>query len=116
MRRLFLLSLALVALSACSVWPVGQDPYGMNLRREANRVLMAEQAYQHDYRAFPASLDMLVPKYLASVPELPRMRYSPSDGSIAYRYTPSWPQLRPVWCNSVGDATDWECAEHLLAQ
>ncbi|HTQ14361.1 MAG TPA: hypothetical protein VMH86_10835 [Rhizomicrobium sp.] len=113
MRGLFVIALAF-ALCACSVWPVNQDPYGMGLRRDADRVLRAVEAYQHENRALPASLAALVPKYLPAIPDLPHMEYTPADGSLAYRYIPSWPQLRPVWCHSVGDSTDWQCAEHLI--
>ncbi len=56
--------LAVLFVSACTVWPVGQDPYGMNLRREANRTIMALQSYHHDHGAFPTSLASLTPQYL----------------------------------------------------
>ncbi len=113
MRRLAAVA-ALVMLSACTIWPVGQDPYGMNLRRNANAAIMALQSYRRDTGALPASLEALVPKYLPAPPDVPGMKYEPGDGSLSYRYTPSWPQLRPVWCNSVGASTDWHCDEHLL--
>jgi hypothetical protein len=113
MRRLAAL-FALVALSACTIWPVGQDPYGMQMRRNANEIVMALQAYRHDTGGFPATVDALAPKYLRAIPEVHALQYHPEDGSLSYRYTPSWPQLRPVWCSSVGNATDWHCEEHLI--
>ena len=114
MRRTVMVALACAVLCACAVWPVNQDPAGMNYRRDANRVIMALQDYRHDKGSFPRDLGGLVPNYLAGVPESPRLQYNPQDGSLAFHYIPSWPQLRPVWCNSVGNTTNWRCAEHLI--
>jgi hypothetical protein len=113
MRRLAILA-AVTLLSACTIWPVDQDPYGMGLRRNANATIMALQAYHKDNGAFPADLAALTPKYLPSLPDVPGLHYEYADGSLSYRYTPSWPQLRPVWCASVGNNTDWKCEEHLI--
>jgi len=105
---------ALALLGGCSVWDVNQDPAGMNYRRDANRILWAVQDYRKDTGTFPATLAMLTPKYLASLPDVPDMRYNPRDGSLRYGYIPSWPQLRPVRCASEGNTTVWHCAEHLM--
>lgn len=113
LRRLTIV-LALIAVSACTVWPVGEDPYGLDVRRNANATIMALQAYHREMGAFPSSLQALVPKYLPSLPEIPRVQYDRDVGAISFRYTPSWPQLRPVWCSSVGNTTNWNCDEHLL--
>lgn len=102
------------SLAACSVYPVAQDPDGLALRRDANKVLMALQAWHHDKGGFPARLAELVPVYLPALPDAPPLRYRANDGSLSFRYIPTWPQLRPVWCSSVGDTTNWVCAEHLL--
>lgn len=110
-----LLALALLGFAGCSVWPVDQDPKGMNYRRNADRVLDAIQAYQKDHGgAFPRSLSELTPKYIPSLPDEPHLDYHPYDGSVVYHYIPSWPQLRPVWCQSVGSTTEWRCREHLV--
>lgn len=113
MRALLLSIAAGLVLSACSVWPVNQDPRGMNYRRDANSVIMALQAYRKDKGMYPAELGALVPGYIAALPDEP-LTYNPADGSLSFHYIPSWPQLRPVWCNSVGNTTDWRCAEHLI--
>jgi hypothetical protein len=105
---------ALALLSACTVWPIGPDPYGMQGRRNANEVIMALQAYHRDAGAFPTTLEGLAPKYLPQLPDEPRFQYDRDLGTLSFRYTPSWPQLRPVWCSSVGNTTVWRCAEHLL--
>jgi hypothetical protein len=102
------------ALAACAVYPVGQDADGLNLRRDANRVMMAIEQWNHDKRTYPQTLSELVPRYLPSLPSAPKLIYHARDGSLSFRYVPTWPQLRPVWCNSVGDTTNWVCAEHLL--
>ena len=113
--RVFLSALvAAVSLSACSVWPVAQDPDGLMLRRNANQVLMALQAWHHDRGGYPGRLSELVPAYLSGIPDSPVLHYQPADGSLSFRYIPTWPQLRPVWCSSVGDTTDWRCEEHTL--
>ena len=106
--------LACVCLGACSVWPVNQDPKGMDYRREANQVIMALQSYHQQKGTFPSGLEALVPGYLPEIPSEPTFQYDPRDGSLAFRYIPSWPQLRPVRCNSVGNTTNWRCAEHLI--
>jgi hypothetical protein len=113
MKRIVLASVAAAMLSGCSVWPVDNDPKGMTYRRDADRVIAALQSYHHDKGAFPASLNGLVPGYIAALPDAPELKYEPFDGVLSYRYTPSWPQLRPVWCKSVGDTTEWRCQEHI---
>jgi len=110
-------ALAIVAcgfLASCAVYPVGQDADGLNLRRGANRVMMALQDWHRAKGTYPGTLNDLVPQYLPAIPEQPVLHYRPADGSLAFRYIPTWPQLRPVWCTSVGNTTNWVCAEHLL--
>jgi hypothetical protein len=106
--------LVFAAVAACAVYPLGQDADGLNLRRDANRVMMAIEQWKRDKRSFPQTLGELVPRYLPSLPDAPKLVYRPRDGSLSFRYVPTWPQLRPVWCSSVGDTTNWVCAEHLL--
>ncbi len=86
MRRLAILA-AVTLLSACTIWPVDQDPYGMGLRRNANATIMALQAYHKDNGAFPMDLATLTPKYLPSLPDVPGLHYEYADGSLSYRYT-----------------------------
>jgi hypothetical protein len=105
---------ATVLLCGCSVWPTDQDPAGMNYRRDADRVIGALQSYHAAKGTFPATLNQLVPSYIAALPDGPPLRYDAVTGTLSYRYTPSWPQLRPVWCQSVGDSTEWRCQEHIL--
>lgn len=106
--------MALSLQTACSVYPVAQDPDGLALRRNANEVLMALQAWHHDKGGYPHRLGLLVPGYLQNLPDTPVLRYSQRDGSLSFRYIPTWPQLRPVWCASEGDTTIWRCEEHLI--
>jgi hypothetical protein len=42
------------------------------------------------------------------------LQYDKDVGALSFRYTPSWPQLRPVWCSSTENSTNWHCEEHLL--
>lgn len=103
-----------LGLAACAVYPIGQDADGLELRRGANRVMMAIEDWHREKGTFPQGLGELVPQYLPAIPKRPRLQYHPADGSLAFRYVPTWPQLRPVWCSSVGATTNWVCAEHPL--
>ncbi|HLY06421.1 MAG TPA: hypothetical protein VKR31_11800 [Rhizomicrobium sp.] len=114
MRARHLAPLAVIFLAGCSVYPVAQDPEGLELRRNANQVLMAIQSWHRDRGNYPLQLSELVPRYLPELPDSPTLRYRQADGSLSFRYIPSWPQLRPVWCDSVGDTTNWRCEEHTL--
>lgn len=116
MQRAMSALLWLGLLTGCTVWDVNQDPAGMNYRRDANRIIWALQDYRRDTGQFPVTLGMLMPKYLPTLPTVPDVRYQPQDGSLRYGYIPSWPQLRPVRCASVGNTTEWHCAEHLIDQ
>lgn len=101
-------------LQACSVYPVAQDPDGLALRRNANEVMIALQAWHREKGGYPERLASLVPTYLPTLPDSPVLRYRASDGSLSFRYIPTWPQLRPVWCNSIGNTTIWRCEEHII--
>ncbi len=114
MRKWHALALAWLTLAACAVYPIGQDADGLGLRRDANRVMMALEDWHRTRGNFPRALNELVPQYLPAIPKEPVLHYRPADGSLAFRYVPTWPQLRPVWCASVGNTTNWVCAEHLL--
>ncbi|MGD0143515.1 MAG: hypothetical protein ABSC92_10175 [Rhizomicrobium sp.] len=103
----------LAALSACTVWPTGEDPYSLNARRDANRVVEAIQTYRQQTGTFPPSLGALVPTYLPSLPDGPTLQYNAGDGSLAYHYIPSWPQLQWTWCSSVGNTTNWRCTKKM---
>jgi hypothetical protein len=114
MKARALLLLAMIGLTGCSVWPVDQDPKGMDYRRDADQVIGALQSYHHAHGNFPAALDALTPIYIAALPDEPQLTYHSSDGSLEYHFIPSFPQLRPVWCSSVGNTTEWKCAERIL--
>jgi hypothetical protein len=107
------LVLLVSAIAGCTVWPVGQDPYSLKTRRDANRVVEAIASYHQAKGTFPPTLNSLIPTYLASLPEGPKLEYNALDGSISYHYIPSWPQLHWTWCSSVGDTTEWRCVEKM---
>jgi hypothetical protein len=107
-------ALASFGLADCSVYPIGEDADGLNMRRDANRVMMAIEDWHRDKGTYPRALSELIPRYLPAIPGEPVLHYRASDGSLGFRYVPTWPQLRPVWCASVGATTNWVCAEHLL--
>lgn len=104
---------AALTLGACSVWPVNQDPDGMEWRANANHILFAVQNYRQRTGHYPATIEALVPLDLPDLPNVPNLRYDARDGSLQYHYIPTWPQLRWTWCQSRGDTTNWQCTEHL---
>ena len=108
------LAVALLTLGGCTVWPVNQDPDGMKYRREANQVVEAIQAYKDAKGIWPSSLSALTPGYIPALPDEPRMEYHAYDGSVLYHFIPQWPQLRPVYCQSVGATTEWRCREKVI--
>ena len=104
----------LPVLTGCAIWPVNQDPDGIRWRQHANQILFAVQDYHTRTGTYPRELSALVPGYLRTLPKVPRLSYDARNGSLAYHYIPSFPQLRWTWCQSIGDTTNWRCAEHLL--
>lgn len=96
------------------MWPVNQDPDGIAYRQSANHIIWALQAYRRDNGRFPARLSALLPRYIKAIPDVPLLKYHPADGSLTYRYIPTFPQLHWTWCSSVGDTTNWSCAAHLI--
>jgi hypothetical protein len=105
---------AALSLCACSVWPVNQDPDGIQYRQDANHLIWALQSYRHDHGEFPPDLGALVPQYVHDLPDVPDLKYGSANGSLSYKYIPTWPQLRWTWCYSVGNTTNWRCEEHVI--
>lgn len=115
MGRIMLTLVAVAAaVAGCSVWPVNQDPDGIALRQDANHIIWALQNYRRDHGSFPASLNALVPAYMPNLPDVPQLRYRATDGSLSYRYIPTWPQLRSTRCSSIGNSTIWRCTERTI--
>jgi hypothetical protein len=85
MRRFHAIVVSCLAVAACSVYPVAQDPDGMALRRNANQVLLALQSWHRDKGNFPGQLSELVPAYLPELPNAPTLRYRAADGSLSFR-------------------------------
>lgn len=104
---------AATLLAGCSVWPVNQDPDGIALRQDANHIIWALQDYRRDHRSFPVRLNMLTPRYIRELPDIPGLHYHSADGSLSYSYIPTWPQLRWTSCNSIGNSTVWRCRERM---
>lgn len=99
-------------LAGCSVWGVNQDPDGISFRQDCNHLIWALQDYRKAHGGFPAQLGALAPTYIKAVPDVPGLRYDPRQGSLSYRYIPTWPQLRSTLCQSIGNTTEWRCEEH----
>jgi hypothetical protein len=101
-----------LALSACSVWSAGKDPNGEALMQNANAVLTALNSYVVVHRKGPASLQDLVPRYIAALPAQPEFNYSARRGSLVFNYAPSWPIPGTSACEAHFGETAFRCADY----
>lgn len=99
-------------LCACSVWSAGKDPNGEVLMRNANEVLSALNSYVQVNRKGPASLQDLVPRYIAALPAQPEFNYSARRGSLVFNYAPSWPTPGTSACEAHFGESAFRCADY----
>ena len=98
-----------LCLSACAIWPPGEDQEGRDLKSRATPVLGALANYHKDRGESPSSLYELVPRYLKEVPFGPNFDYAPDRNLVGFIYSPSWPQTRQVECLAQLGALQWTC-------
>ena len=101
-----------LALSACAVWSAGKDPHGQALMQNANAVLAALNSYIQVNRKGPATLQDLVPGYIAALPAQPEFNYSVRRGSLVFNYAPSWPTPGTSACEAHFGDTAFRCADY----
>ena len=99
-------------LCACAVWQAGKDPQGERLMQNANAVLAALNSYIQVNRKGPATLQDLVPGYIAALPAQPEFNYSARRGSLVFNYAPSWPTPGTSACEAHFGDTAFRCADY----
>lgn len=100
--------LLLASLGGCSPWAVGDDPKGREIRRTADQLLVALETFQSRNGRLPSNLAELVPTYVGSIPQEARFALN-EQGTLIYRYTPSWPAMGQVSCGARVGSRDWKC-------
>ena len=104
------ITILLLTLSGCAIWPLGEDPTGKEYRAQAELLVMAIINYKEMNGALPPSLDALTPKYIQELPEIKNnIFYSHEEESLNYDYTPSWPQAGRTSCYTVIGSGKWDC-------
>ena len=97
-------------LTACAIWPIGEDPKGKELRSQATLVVEAIVQYKTKHGALPPSLAALVPEFIRELPEVTNyLFYLPERKSVIYNYSPSWPQLGQTRCATIIGSGKWNC-------
>lgn len=96
-------------LSACAMWPAGDDPNGSQLNSHASLVLMALNKFQVEHGRPPQSFSELVPAYLTALPSVPELMLDVKNKLLVFNYLPSWPQSGQVSCSARIGTTEWKC-------
>lgn len=81
--------LVAAALSACAIWPPGEDPRGRELRAIADTVLAAANRFAVENKRSPAALEDLVPRYIQILPAAPELYYDAVKGTFSFVYSPT---------------------------
>jgi hypothetical protein len=108
MKRVLCLSL-LLALSACSVYPPGEDENGKQMIAAATPVLVAINKYMDDTARPPKNLQVLVPKYLDKVPDAPKIDMDVPHNVLTFKYIQSSSHNSEIICMAFIGQTDWSC-------
>jgi len=108
-----MLSLVVLGLSGCFPWKPGADPMGKGLVEAATPLVVAVKQFRTERGNYPLSLVELVPTYLTELPAIPDLSYEPKDGSVRFRYSPTWPQAGQVSCFSGGQSEGFLCQGYL---
>ena len=85
------------------------DPRGSDLKRGAEPVFTAIEAYERDFGALPVTLEALVPRYLAAREGVASLEYSVERLSVTIAYTPTWPSTGRVSCTRQIKTSSWQC-------
>ena len=112
MRRAAILIIFCASLCGCFVWAAGKDPAGAKLQAQSEQVAAGLNAYRAKYGALPERLDLLVPEFIPALPS-PSIRYDRSRASLAFNYSPSWPQSGQAFCSTGIEHISWHCAGYL---
>lgn len=106
------LLLLIASLGACSMWAPGDDPKGREMRRTADQLLVALEAFQSRNGRLPSDLEELVPTYVGTIPQEPQFSLN-NQGALIYSYTPSWPAMGRISCGARVGSREWKCAGYV---
>lgn len=106
----FLLAAAVLMLGGCSTYPPGVDPKGQKLQVQGDAVLDAIVKYMDDTNRPPKTLQDLVPKYLAKLPDQPQINYDFNTGILSFDYDQEGgANPLSVECHTAIGQTSWVC-------
>jgi hypothetical protein len=108
MNRVLCLFVVLT-LSACAVYPPGDDDEGKKMLAAATPVLAAINKYMDDTARPPKNLQVLVPKYLDKVPDEPKIDMDVAHNVLTFKYIQSASRKSEIICTSFIGQTDWSC-------
>ncbi len=111
--RFVLLALVLIA-SGCSIWPLGEDPKGKEIRIQADEIVNAIKNYENVNGNLPSDLLLLIPEFLKELPEVAdEVNYLSDKREIVYSYSPSWPQSGRISCGLKIGNEKWSCGGYI---
>lgn len=108
MNRVLCLSMVLV-LSACSVYPPGDDDKGKRMIAAATPVLAAVKQYLDDTARPPKNLQVLVPKYLDKIPDEPKIDMDVPHNVLTFTYVQADSHAAEIICTAFIGQTEWSC-------
>lgn len=108
MNRVLSLSVVL-ALSACSVYPPGDDDKGKKMIAAATPILYAINKYMDDTARPPKTLKVLVPKYLDKIPDEPKIDMDVAHNVLTFKYNQSDAHAAEMICTAFIGQTEWVC-------
>jgi hypothetical protein len=108
MKKLLPLALTLM-LSGCASYGPGEDLYGRTLQGTGEDVLSAARNYMDETTRVPASLDVLVPKYIAALPKDPNIQYDRKNSTLYFVYTQKGTTGLSVTCHALLGQLQWVC-------
>jgi hypothetical protein len=109
MRKLLSLLALFALLSGCSTYAPGEDKKGLQLQSEGTQVLEAVRNYMDGEARLPRSLNDLIPKYLKSLPDEPRIHFDAQAGRLDFMYVQDGTNGMAVACHAAIGETQWTC-------
>jgi hypothetical protein len=90
----------------------GEDAKGSALRQRAEAVLTALNRYIRANGKAPATVQALVPVYIAALPAQPELNYSVSRGTLLFSYAAEWPVGSINACQARFGETEFRCERY----
>ena len=108
MKTLLPLALTLM-LSGCAAYGPGEDMYGRTLQGTGEDVLQAARQYMDETTRVPASLDVLVPKYIKALPTDPKIQYDRQTSTLYFKYVQPNSGGTVITCHALLGQLQWVC-------